>query len=148
MTLYKIGELAELAGVSRRTIDYYTNLGLLKPARWESKYRYYSQDSLLRLKLIESMKNQRLTLDEIKERIEALDYALSRGTKQSQRRSLDIDYLKGQFKQLETQLAQLQPMVSNMDANQAAVATKQVLMQSMTVIQSLLLYINEVSPFI
>ncbi|MCY8721167.1 MerR family DNA-binding transcriptional regulator, partial [Bacillus sp. S10C12M] len=30
---YRISELAALAGVTKRTVDYYTNLGLLTPAR-------------------------------------------------------------------------------------------------------------------
>ncbi|MDQ7863620.1 MerR family transcriptional regulator [Peribacillus frigoritolerans] len=29
MNVYRIGQLAELANVSRRTIDYYTQLGML-----------------------------------------------------------------------------------------------------------------------
>ena len=135
---FKIGELAELAGVSKRTIDYYTNLGLLKPERSETNYRYYNQESLARLRFIESLKEQRLTLDEIKARLPVQDNS---GT-------IDIQFLKDQFKQLETQLAQLQPAMSNMDAPQVAQATRQVLVQSMAIMQSLLLYINEVAPFL
>lgn len=149
LKLYRIGELAELAGVSKRTIDYYTNLGLLKPERSESKYRYYNHESLLRLKLIESMKKQRFTLDEISEKLNILDLArLSSRNGLKEEGNIDVDFLKLQFKQLETQLAQLQPLVSKMDANQAVVVSKQVLLQSMTVIQALLLYINEIAPFL
>ncbi|AEG60047.1 MerR family transcriptional regulator [Desulforamulus ruminis] len=149
MKLYKIGELAELAGVSKRTIDYYTNLSLLKPVRSESNYRYYHQDSLLRLKLIEGMKKQRFTLDEIKERMSVLDQSfLSGETGKNKPASIDVNFLKEQFKQLEIQLAQLQPVMSGMDAKQAALVTRQALMQSLAVIQSLLLYLNETAPFI
>jgi len=136
-----------LAGVSRRTIDYYTKLGLLKPLRSESQYRYYTAESLLRLKLIEGMKKQRYTLEEIKQRIDLPED--SNPPKEAKNQgTLDVNFLKDQFKMLETQLAQLQPLVNNTDANQAALVTKQVLMQSMTVIQSLILYINEAAPFI
>ncbi|MCD1259075.1 MerR family transcriptional regulator [Paenibacillus athensensis] len=65
--LYKIGELASLADVSTRTIDYYTKLGLLEPEkRSDTNYRLYSDETLARLKRIESMKKDKYTLEEIK----------------------------------------------------------------------------------
>jgi hypothetical protein len=69
---YKIGDIAQLAGVSRRTIDYYTKLGLLQPIRSENNYRYYTRHTLARLKIIEALKAQRFTLDEIREQIALL----------------------------------------------------------------------------
>jgi hypothetical protein len=40
--LIRIGELARAAGVSTRTVDYYTGLGLLEPAaRTDAGYRLY-----------------------------------------------------------------------------------------------------------
>ena len=148
MKKYKIGELAELAGVSRRTIDYYTNLGLLKPERSESGYRYYTEDCLQRLKLIESMKSQRLTLDEIKERMSALAGTLRIKGINDKPQGLDLQFLKEQFKLLENQLAELQPLVTNMESGQAVVASRQVLMQSMALMQSLILYLSEVAPYL
>lgn len=62
----KIGELAELANVTKRTVDYYTNLGLLKAERSASNYRYYSVGELERLRRIEGYK-ENLTLEDIKE---------------------------------------------------------------------------------
>ena len=39
--LYKIGELAKIADVSPRTIDYYTKLSLIEPEkRSDTNYRY------------------------------------------------------------------------------------------------------------
>jgi MerR family copper efflux transcriptional regulator len=65
--LYKIGELARLADVSPRTIDYYTKMGLLEPEkRSDTNYRLYSDETLARLKRIESMKKEKYTLEEIK----------------------------------------------------------------------------------
>lgn len=148
MKKYKIGELAELAGVSRRTIDYYTNLGLLKPDRSQSGYRYYTEDCLLRLKLIESMKNQRLTLDEIKERMAALAGTLQPQGVTGKPPRLDIQFLKEQFKQLEVQLAELQPLVNKMESGQAAVASRQAIMRSMALMQSLILYLSEIAPYL
>ncbi|MGW6302662.1 MerR family transcriptional regulator [Peribacillus butanolivorans] len=63
----KIGELAEMANVTKRTVDYYTNMGLLKAERSASNYRYYSVRELERLHRIEEYKRKNLSLEEIKE---------------------------------------------------------------------------------
>ncbi|TDM42902.1 MerR family transcriptional regulator [Macrococcoides canis] len=62
----KIGELAKLAGVTNRTVDYYTNLGLLEFNRSESNYRYYSRAMVDRIKEIEQLKQEGMYLNEIK----------------------------------------------------------------------------------
>jgi MerR family transcriptional regulator, thiopeptide resistance regulator len=47
---YTIKQLAQLAGVSVRTLHYYDSVGVLKPAyRSPSGYRYYGPEELLRL---------------------------------------------------------------------------------------------------
>ncbi len=94
------------------------------------------------------MKNQRLTLDEIKERLGDLPGILQPKVVIGQPPSLDLQFLKEQFKQLENQLAELQPLVSDMESSQAAVATRQVLMRSMALMQSLILYLGEVAPYL
>lgn len=136
-----------MAGVSRRTIDYYTKLGLLKPLRSESQYRYYTVESLLRLRIIEGMKKQRYTLEEIKQRIDILDSG-SLPAEANNKGTLDVNFLKDQFKMLEGQLAQLQPLLNNSDTNQTTLVTRQALMKSMSIIQTLIVYINEAAPFI
>lgn len=150
MRKYKIGEIAELAGVSRRTIDYYTNLGLLKPVRSESNYRYYNHDALIRLTMIVAMKTQRLTLEEIKERLNLLDANLPEAglktCKDMKSGSINIDFIREQLRQLEAQLNQLHPAAAGLDASQAAALSRQILLQGMTMIQTLMIYINEVAP--
>ena len=48
-----INELAKLSGVSRRTLRYYDEIGLLKPSNVEGNgYRNYSQDEIDRLQQI------------------------------------------------------------------------------------------------
>ena len=50
---YTIKEIADLACVTTRTLRYYDEIGLLSPAdTGENGYRYYDQDSLLRLQQI------------------------------------------------------------------------------------------------
>ncbi|KON67356.1 hypothetical protein AKG34_21760 [Peribacillus butanolivorans] len=56
-----------MANVTKRTVDYYTNMGLLKAERSASNYRYYSVRELERLHRIEEYKRKNLSLEDIKE---------------------------------------------------------------------------------
>jgi DNA-binding transcriptional MerR regulator len=50
---YTIKEIADLAGVTNRTLRYYDEIGLLSPAdTGDNGYRYYDQDSLLQMQQI------------------------------------------------------------------------------------------------
>jgi DNA-binding transcriptional MerR regulator len=50
---YRVGEFAELTGVSVRTLHHYDQIGLLRPSgRSEGGYRLYSEEELLRLQQI------------------------------------------------------------------------------------------------
>ena len=51
--MYKIKAIAELSGISTRTLRYYDQIGLLKPSYIsKSGYRYYSEDEIEVLQLI------------------------------------------------------------------------------------------------
>lgn len=64
----RIGEFAEQAGVTPRTIRYYEGLGLLGPNEREGQgFRYYTETELGRLKKIEALKQLGLSLEEIGE---------------------------------------------------------------------------------
>jgi MerR family copper efflux transcriptional regulator len=64
----RIGELADQAGVTPRTIRYYEGLGLLGPSEREGQgFRYYTEAELIRLKKIDALKQFGLTLEEIGE---------------------------------------------------------------------------------
>ena len=66
MTVYTVKKLASLAGVSVRTLHYYDDLGLLKPRyRPENGYRYYDEDSIIRLQQIMFFRELEFGLDEI-----------------------------------------------------------------------------------
>ena len=50
---YSIKEIADLAGVSTRTLRYYDEIGLLTPASiGENGYRYYDYGNVLQLQQI------------------------------------------------------------------------------------------------
>lgn len=62
----RIGEFAERAGVTPRTVRYYESLGLLGPHEREgSGFRYYTETELTRLQKISSLKSLGLTLEEV-----------------------------------------------------------------------------------
>lgn len=64
----RIGAIAELAGVTPRTIRYYESLGLLGPCEREGHgFRYYSEIELTRLKKIDALKGLGLSLEEVGE---------------------------------------------------------------------------------
>ena len=49
---YTTKQLADLAGVSVRTLHHYDKIGLLRPQRRENGYRVYGPDEVDRLQLI------------------------------------------------------------------------------------------------
>lgn len=63
----RIGELAKISAVSVRTIDYYTNAGLLVFERSEANYRLYPFNALQTLERIQVLKKQRMSIAEIQE---------------------------------------------------------------------------------
>ncbi len=117
--------MAEAVKVSKRTIDYYTQLGLLKPHRTETNYRYYSEDSLERLKLIELYKKEKLTLEEIRERMEILDEQRVSITDVAQK----MHEIREQLHSLENHLLELKPLLSKLNENQIKPLTKQMFAQ-------------------
>ncbi len=68
-TKYKISELAEVAGVTVRTIRYYVSKGLLTPPVEDGMYSMYSEANLKELKLIKAYQEQYLPLDVIREKL-------------------------------------------------------------------------------
>jgi DNA-binding transcriptional MerR regulator len=67
-TYYQIGELANLVGMSPRTIRYYEEIGLLNSVkRIEGGKRVYTDRDIQRLKFIKRLKHLGLTLSEMHE---------------------------------------------------------------------------------
>jgi DNA-binding transcriptional MerR regulator len=72
---YRIGELATLAGVTRRTVHYYINKGLIPPAEGAGVNSYYKTDHLNRIRLIRELQKSYLPLEEIRKIIKPLEPA-------------------------------------------------------------------------
>lgn len=65
--MFKIGEFSRLSQVPIKTLRYYDEVGLLKPAQVDrfTDYRYYTADQLARLNRILALKDLGFSLDEI-----------------------------------------------------------------------------------
>lgn len=72
--LLKIGEIAKRVGESNSTIRHWTKLGLIYAAEiTNSGYQMYSQEMIDRIKVIHKLKTKRLSLEEIKVKLDT-DY--------------------------------------------------------------------------
>jgi len=127
--VYRIGEIAEIAHVSKRTIDYYTSIGLLKAERSKSNYRIYSDDSLEDLKFIEECKSLHYPLDEIRRKLEM------RKAKNIRESEVDrhVSAVTQQMKQLHSDLFDLIPVLENLDEHQ-----KEKLMNNLSLLRNAL----------
>lgn len=67
MPMFTVKQLSDLAGVTPRTLHHYDQIGLLKPSRvGDNGYRYYGEESLLKLQQILFYRELGLPLEDIK----------------------------------------------------------------------------------
>ena len=72
---YTLTELADLAGVTPRTVRYYIGQGLLPSVGQSGPGAKYGDDHLARLRLIRRLQREHLPLAEIRRRLDRLDDA-------------------------------------------------------------------------
>ncbi len=123
--------MAALSGVTKRTIDYYTQLGLLQAERSASNYRYYDRSALDTIHFIEHAKNEGKTLDEIKKMVFG-------------KRSEEIDVLELRLKirHLEEDVEKVLAQLKETDPDKYQDVKKKLSPESLSLIQSLLLLLN------
>lgn len=64
---YRIDEVAEKTGLTKRMLRYYEELEIINPIRKESNYRLYSQDDIEMLKSLRDIKDKLgFSMDELK----------------------------------------------------------------------------------
>jgi MerR family transcriptional regulator, thiopeptide resistance regulator len=86
--MFTVKQLSKLAGVTPRTLHHYDDIGLLKPSRiGENGYRYYGEESLLKLQQILFYRELDMPLEEIKRIMGRRDFDLL-GALQSHREAL------------------------------------------------------------
>lgn len=68
-TLFQIGEVTKILGITRKTLLVYEKIGLLTPAvrDKDSGFRYYSADNMTQIRSIRSLQALGLSLHEIAE---------------------------------------------------------------------------------
>ena len=65
--MFTVKQLSKLAGITPRTLHHYDEIGLLKPSRvGDNGYRYYGEESVLRLQQILFYRELEIPLEEIK----------------------------------------------------------------------------------
>ena len=70
-----VNEVSKIAGVSIRTLQYYDQIGLLKPAEYtESGYRLYDDTAMERLQQILLFRELEFPLKEIKAIVDNPDF--------------------------------------------------------------------------
>lgn len=87
---YTVQKLATLAGVSSRTLRYYDEIGILKPARINSSgYRIYGQNEVDRLQQILFYRELGLDLDSIRKMVTAPDFDGAQALKEHREKLLE-----------------------------------------------------------
>ena len=123
--------MAERTHVTKRTIDYYTNLGLLKAERSSSNYRYYDSSSIDRIGFIEKRKTEGKTLEEIKRELDI-------------RHSKEIDVLELRLKirDLEKEVSEVLQQLEKQDIKRYQEMKGKISRESLSLIQTLLLLLH------
>ena len=121
MKYYKIGQLANLVGVSPRTIRYYEEIGLLNSiSRLEGGKRVYTVQDYQRLKFIKRLKHLGLTLAEMHE-LEDI-YQIHRTNKKVLPRLLEL--LEGHVEKIEERVRNLEKLRSEILSYHERIRTK------------------------
>lgn len=83
----QIKDFALLCGISVRTLHYYDEIGLLKPAQTDenTSYRYYNSSSLLRMQEILFYRELGFSLKSIKEILSSPDYSKKEALRQQKK---------------------------------------------------------------
>ncbi|MEE3961070.1 MerR family transcriptional regulator [Bacillus thuringiensis] len=133
--MYRIGQLALMAHVSKRTIDYYTNLGILKAERSQSNYRYYDETAFETLQFIEKCKEMHMPLCEIKEKIEEKKKLLGI----NEHVSKQVNEVTDHIHRLEAELTELKPLLDGLTDSQREKISESLSGQTTALIQTLAL---------
>jgi DNA-binding transcriptional MerR regulator len=100
---YTIKQIADMAGVTTRTIRYYDQIDLLKPVETHANgYRYYDRSSLLTLQQIMFFRELDLPLEDIRDIIKRPDFDM-------------VDALQKHRMSLQTQQTRLQRLLRTLD---------------------------------
>jgi len=102
-SMLTVKQLSTLAGVTPRTLHHYDEIGLLKPSRvGDNGYRYYGEESLLRLQQILFYRELGIPLEDIKKIIGRHDFDV-------------LGALRSHKEALKKQVARLNRLIQTVD---------------------------------
>ncbi|MBY9082475.1 MerR family transcriptional regulator [Paenibacillus sp. HN-1] len=128
-----MGELAKAAGLSERTIDYYTKLGLIDPeTRSEKNYRLYGHETVGLLERINEWKQDKYSLEEIRSLIGKWKAATAEAAVSGKLAELEVHMQK-----LQRELKELEPALSQLKPNQARRALAHLIPQGLACIEAI-----------
>jgi len=101
--MFTVKQLSKLAGVTPRTLHHYDEIGLLKPSRvGDNGYRYYGEESVLRLQQILFYRELGIPLEEIKKIMGRRDFDV-------------LGALRSHREALQKQVARLNRLINTVD---------------------------------
>jgi len=101
--MFTVKQLSKLAGVTPRTLHHYDEIGLLKPSRvGDNGYRYYGEESVLRLQQILFYRELGIPLEEIKKIMGRRDFDV-------------LGALRSHKEALQKQVARLNRLINTVD---------------------------------
>jgi DNA-binding transcriptional MerR regulator len=124
--LLRIQEVADRVGLTARSIRYYEEVGLMKPARSMGSYRLYDEEDIARLKYIKGLRDDAgFSLAEIGQLLEDENARALIGERfresrdPAERRALLIDGMARIDRQVTTLKAKIERLQSMVDAAKA-----------------------------
>lgn len=137
--MYRIGELAAVMNLSKRTIDYYTQIGLLNPVRANSNYRLYGEESVQILNLVEHYKNLNMPLEEIKSSIELMKADCGIDKEKVEKH---VDQIANIMQHLKEEIKIIEPFLQKLNEHEKEMVVNKLSPQGVTLAQTLLLLLN------
>ena len=89
-------EVEEMLDITKKTLIYYENEGLVKPSRDNNNYRCYNQDDISKIKFILLLREMDVTIEEIKQIInkqKSIRDVLENKKDLIKQRRLDLDHI-------------------------------------------------------
>ena len=101
--MFTVKQLSKKASLTPRTLHYYDEIGLLKPSQvGDNGYRYYGEESLLRLQQILFYRELDMPLESIKKIMESSDFDL-------------LNALESHKKELRKRIAHMEGLITTVD---------------------------------
>lgn len=107
--LFTISQIAQICNITTETLRHYDRIDLLKPCKTDqwTNYRYYSEQEIVRLNTICALRCMDLSLHEIKEILEANDFAKIIGLLKQAEKNADNKIAEIKYAQSKIQNARL-----------------------------------------